>query len=58
MPNADQWILSALQYLYDNPIFTGIILGIAGWIAGKTKTKLDDRIVERVGKVLGRDVTD
>jgi len=58
IPSADAWILDGLQYLYENPIFTGLLLGVAGWLAGKTKTRVDDRIVARVAEMLGRDSGD
>ena len=35
-------------------IVTGIVLGIATYIVKKTKNKIDDKILERIKKMMGR----
>lgn len=54
--DADQYILDFLAYCYRNPIATGLVLSIAGWISARTKNKLDDRIVERLTQAVGRPI--
>lgn len=55
MINADRHILDLLDWCHKNPITVSILLPILYQVVRKTKNKLDDWLLKRVVKAIGKD---
>jgi len=52
----DRYIIYSVQFLYQNQLFTGILLTILAFVVKRTKTKIDDKALQKLAKLLGRDL--
>lgn len=53
-PNTDIYIKAALSWCHANPITVTLLLAVATAIAKRTKTDVDDSILARIKRMLGR----
>jgi hypothetical protein len=52
----DRYIIHFIQFFYQNQLFTGILLAILTFVVKRTKTKIDDRALQKLAKLFGRDL--